>query len=161
MALFPLFVDLNGLSCLVVGAGAVASRRVKSLLDFGPRITVCAPEVSPELQALAAQGLVELLLRPFADSDLAGRDLVIAATNRPELNHRIAQLGAAQGSLVNDANTSTPIRGAFAFPAIVRRDQVVVGIGSSGSDPGLSKQVRQAIELVLAERPEQRTGNPS
>ena len=69
MAYFPFFVDLNGKTGLIVGGGAVALRKARKLLPYGPRLTVVAPALRPEFQELEG---VALLRRPFEEADLEG-----------------------------------------------------------------------------------------
>ena len=90
MAHFPLFVDLKDQPVLVVGGGTVALRKVRKLLPYGPRIIVVAPEICPELGAVPGVGVCP---RRFHLRDLRPRPaLVLAATDDPAQNHRIAAL---------------------------------------------------------------------
>lgn len=152
MPLFPLFVDLDGQACLVVGAGTVGTRRARALLDYGCRVTVVAPAISAGVEDLANRGLVTLHQRGYQESDQDGMDLVVAASDAPELNHRIVADAIAAGRLANDASRASPPHGGFAFPALVRRGELVVGITSSGTDHALAKSIRQDIEAQLAAR---------
>ena len=89
MAYFPLFLDLAEKTALVVGGGPVAARKARVLLDYGPRIVVCAPHFVPELEQLSGP---ELRLCPFSPELLEGVSLAIAATDQRALNHRIGAL---------------------------------------------------------------------
>ena len=89
MGYFPFFIDLAGREGLIAGGGEVAARKVRSLLPYGPRLTVAAPEVSSEIVSAPE---VTVLRRPFGEELLAGKVFVIAATDDPAENHRIAAL---------------------------------------------------------------------
>src|SRR4051794_1197759 len=90
--LFPLFLKLAGRPVLLVGGGPVAASKARALADAAARVTVVAPEVSPELTALASARDWTVLLRPFAATDVAGAWLIVAAAP-PEVNRAV--VGAA------------------------------------------------------------------
>lgn len=145
MPYFPLFINLSGALCTLVGGGAVAERRVRTLLDFGLRLTVIAPEPSEAIRALAREGLLRLEPREYAGAgDLQNAGLVIAAANNRELNRRVAADAQKAGILVNAADD--PRRCSFFFPALVRRGELVAGLTSSGSCPGLTARLREELD---------------
>ena len=78
MAYFPLFIDLNQKQGLVVGGGPVAARKIRTLLPYGPHLTVCAPSVLPELETLSG---LTLRREPFSPALLEGAFFVLAATD--------------------------------------------------------------------------------
>ena len=77
MAYFPMFVELEGRPCLIVGGGAVALRKARKLLPYGPCLTVVAQSFVPELEALEGAALYRRAFRP---RDVEGQALVVAAT---------------------------------------------------------------------------------
>ncbi|MGL4210898.1 MAG: precorrin-2 dehydrogenase/sirohydrochlorin ferrochelatase family protein, partial [Cetobacterium somerae] len=85
---FPLFIDLTNKSCLVVGGGNIAARKVKSLVDYGARVIVIAPFILPEILELD----VEIEKRDFKAGDIKDKFLVVAATNDEKLNEMIVDL---------------------------------------------------------------------
>ena len=131
MAYFPLFVDLDGRTGLIVGGGAVALRKAQKLLPYGPRLMVVAPEINPGFREL--QG-VELLQRPFADADLDGCAFAVAATDDRALNHRVAKLCGQNSIPVNVADSRED--STFLFPALLRRGELSVGVCGGGLGPG-------------------------
>ena len=146
---FPLFVDLSGTGVLVVGAGAVALRRVKALLDFAGSVTVVAPTVRDELDAMAEAGRITLLRRPFRSSDLEGAGLVLAATDDPQLNAEIARLARSRSIPVNVSSDKTLCD--FYFPGVARKGSIVVGVTAGGTDHAGAKRVTQAVRKLLEE----------
>lgn len=147
---FPLFVDLTGKRILVVGAGAVAERRVRALLPFGPRITVVAPEVRPGLAALEEAGEITLLRRCYAPEDADGAELVLAATDDRELNGRIADRCRARRIPVNVSND--PRACDFYFPGIARKDDLVVGVTAGGRDHKAAKALTEELRRYMQGR---------
>jgi len=140
----PLFIDLRGQSCLVVGGGVVAARKIEALLTVGADVTVVAPVL---LDELAAEARLLHLARDFVAGDVDGRVLIVAATDDRVLNARVAAAAKAAGRLVNvvdDAELSGAI-----FPAIVRRGDLTVAVSTAGAAPVLARLVRARIEALL------------
>ena len=101
---FPLFVDLSEKKVYVIGAGTIAKRRIRSLIDFTDHLTVVAPEVNPELNTLEQEGRISILRKKFELKDIADADLVIAATNDHTLNNDIYEYCIGENILVNVCN---------------------------------------------------------
>ena len=146
---FPMFVDLSETAVLVVGAGKIAARRVRTLLDFAGGVTVVAPRVSGELEELAARGAVTLRRRPYQEGDLEGAGLVLAASDDPELNARIAAACRARGVPVNVSSDRTLCD--FYFPGVARSGSVVVGVTAGGTDHKAARRVTEDVRRMLAE----------
>ena len=146
---FPLFVDLTKKSIIVIGAGKIAARRVKSLLPFVGDMKVIAPEVSSEITEMAASsgGALVIEQRPFESSDLDGADMVLAVTNDKELNTRIGTLCNEKKILVNVSHEKELCD--FYFPGVVQKDNVVIGITASGKDHSEARKVTEQIRAMM------------
>jgi siroheme synthase-like protein len=144
---FPLFLKLAGRSVLVVGAGAMAERKVHSLLASGARVHIVAPDATAELQRLAREGLVAWTARRFENSDIDSTWLVIAATGQPETQRRVA--AAADARRVFLLALDDPSNASAYSGAVVRRPPLQVAISSSGAAPALTRLLREIIEQVL------------
>ncbi len=147
MTPFPIFLKIAGRPCLVVGAGSVAARKVRDLLEAGARVTVVALRAGQAIGALADAGKVTLQRRAFTEEDLAGQQLAIAATADPAVNGRIAIEAGRRGVWVNVVDS--PALCSFYMPAVVRRPPVTVAIGTGGSAPTLAGLLRTRIEALL------------
>lgn len=146
---FPLFVDLTKKSIIVIGAGKIAARRVKSLLPFVGDMKVIAPEVSSEITEMAASsdGVLVIEQRPFEPSDLDGADMVLAVTNDKELNTRIGTLCNEKKILVNVSHEKELCD--FYFPGVVQKDNIVIGITASGKDHSKARKVTEQIRAMM------------
>jgi len=144
---FPLFVDLSGRRIAVIGGGAVATRRIGTLLPFGPEITVTAPEVTPALRRLAEEGAITWQARAFEPDDLTGADLVLAATDDRAVNERVGALCRQAGIPVNTADCRETCD--FYFPGIIRREEMVIGFSASGTDHRRARRLRELTEESL------------
>ncbi len=146
---FPMFFDLHQRSVLVVGAGKIAARRARVLAEFGARVEVVAPDGCDEMERLSAEDCVMWRRREFADSDICGRFLVVAATDEPSVNQRAVCLCREAQILVNHAGDKSQCD--FYFPGIAREGNVVVGVTASGSDHRLAKTVTEGIREWMKE----------
>lgn len=145
--MFPLFVDLTGKKVLVVGAGKIASRRVKTLLSFAGEIVVEAPEAAEELLDLAEKGEILYRKKPYAREDLYDADMVIAATDNREVNEDIYSACKCLGIQVNVASDQKKCD--FHFPGVLEYDGVVMGFNGSGKDHKKVRQVREKVQEAL------------
>lgn len=145
--LYPLFLKLRGRSVLMVGAGTVAAAKLRGLLGSGARVTVVASHASDTVRALGARGELELHERPFEEADVAGRLLVIAATNDSAINARIRRCCQERGVLLNAVDD--PDNCDFFVPGVVDRGAVQVAISTQGASPALVRVLREEIERVL------------
>lgn len=147
MAYFPFFVELDGLEGLIVGGSTVAQRKIEKLLPYGPRLTVCAPDISRSIRAIPGLSLVE---RAFTPELLEGRAFVIAATDDPELNHHISRLCQERRIPVNVVDDRDYC--SFLFPALVKRGSLSVGISTGGASPTGAIYLKKQIDAMIPER---------
>lgn len=147
---FPLFIDLRERPVLMVGAGPIAARRIKTLLDFGARITLVAPAAVEAIRSLVGPRLT-WLQRSFQDSDLTGDYfLVVAATDDDDLNRNIAGLAKAKGCLVNCAGDASLSQ--FYFPALVETSDFRLGMVSKALDHRKVKETAQKLREYFQEQ---------
>ena len=150
VAVFPVFLKLEGRRVLVVGAGPVAAGKLPALLHAGARITVVAPAVTSEIEALA--GRIEIVRRPFVDTDLDGVWYVVAAAP-PDVNRAVSRGADARKLFVNAVDD---LENASAYlGAIVHRAGVTIALSTDGEAPALAGLMREALEQVLPDDLEQ------
>lgn len=147
----PLFADLRGRACLIVGGGAVAERRAALLLEAGATLSVRAAECRSErLRELAAEGRIELEIAPFEPSLVEPFWLVVAATGDRTTNAAIAAAAHAHKRFCNVVDD--PALCSFIMPAIVDRAPVTVAISTGGRSPVLGRWIKGLIETALPAR---------
>jgi precorrin-2 dehydrogenase/sirohydrochlorin ferrochelatase len=149
MRYYPVHLDINNRNVLVVGGGSVGTRKVKTLLNCGARVTAVSPEVSQQLRELAASGNIILAERSYQSEDLNGVFLVIGATDDEKLNQQISRDADRLNTLCNIADRPEACN--FILPSIVQRDDLVITISTSGKSPALAKKLRQALENQFGE----------
>ncbi len=147
MDYLPIFCRLDNKPVLLVGGGEVAERKARLLLDAGAQLTVVAPELDPELAELAANGSIEWLAGEFAPAQLTGKWLVVAATDRREVNALVYQ-SANQARIFANV-VDDPKRSSFIMPSIIDRSPLMVAISSGGKAPVLARLLREKLEALL------------
>lgn len=143
----PVFLDIAGKLCLVVGGGDVAARKVTLLERAGGRVRVASPEVVPSLSRGIAAGRIQHLKGEFSPGHLEDTALVIAATGDRAVNIRISREARRKGLPVNVVDD--PALCSFQVPAIVDRDPVLIAVSTGGASPVLARWVRGRIERAL------------
>jgi uroporphyrin-III C-methyltransferase/precorrin-2 dehydrogenase/sirohydrochlorin ferrochelatase len=143
----PVHLRLSGQRCLVIGGGLIAQRKCDLLLKAGALVTIVAPDVIPELaeRVIAAGGMVRA--KPYDRNDLKDHRLVIAATDKDELNQQVFEDAEAAGVFVNVVDAPALCR--FIFPAIIDRSPLVISAGTTGAHPVLARQVRTQLETLF------------
>jgi siroheme synthase-like protein len=147
--LLPIFLKLEGRDVLVVGAGPIAERKIAELVEAKARVHVVAPTATDTVKALAAGRAVRWDPRGFEAGDVAGAWLVLAATNDPDVQRRVADAADAQQTFLiavdDKANAS-----AYGC-ATIRRGPVSIAISTSGESPALARLIREVLEHALPE----------
>jgi siroheme synthase-like protein len=144
---FPIAISLSGRSCLVVGGGKVALRKVRALLEYGGAVTVVAPDVCEELVALADAGRITLHMREYAPAEAACYGLVVAAVDDPAVNRTVFADCRAAGVLINAVDD--PEHCDFILSGTVRRGPLTVSIGTQGTAPFFARWVREQLDGML------------
>jgi len=141
---YPIFLNISGRKCVVVGGGEVALRKVKTLLEHGASVDVISPELCSDLMALAQAGRVHVSPRHYQPDDLRSTLVVIAATDNREINRQVVDEARSRGVLVNvvdDAENSD-----FIVPSYMRRGNVTIAVSTAGRSPALARKIRTRLE---------------
>jgi precorrin-2 dehydrogenase/sirohydrochlorin ferrochelatase len=143
VSLLPAFLNLSGERAVVVGGGAVALRRVRTLLEAGLTVTVIAPEVCADLLALS----VVVERRGYRGGDLAGARVVVAATDQPQVNEAVVKAARQEGALVNHAGEAG--QGNLRFAATAQRAGVQVAVNTGRELPMLAQALTRRVAALL------------
>jgi precorrin-2 dehydrogenase/sirohydrochlorin ferrochelatase len=149
MRYYPVFLDLKGVSCLVIGGGLVGERKVKTLQSCGARVFMISRELTPFLEEEARQGRITLLAQDYDSACLQGMFLVIGATDDSVLNEKIGREARERGLLCNVADKPADCN--FILPSLVRRGDLTIAISTAGNSPALAKKIRQDMEKEFPE----------
>jgi precorrin-2 dehydrogenase / sirohydrochlorin ferrochelatase len=143
VVLYPIFLDLSGRRCVVIGGGAVANRKARNLLQARAHVVVISPEIGAELESVA----VEIHRRPYKEGDLEGAYLAFATTDSREANAAVAREAKERGIPVNVADK--PSDGDFALPSTLRRGGLQVAVSTGGASPTLARKIKDELEGVF------------
>ena len=141
MRYYPVCLDIKNRECLVVGGGQVGTRKVRTLLTCGARVTVVSPEVTAELSELGRQGRITIALRDYRADDLASAFLVIGATDDRGLNHRIHEAAKRLCNIADQPDLCN-----FVLPSIVSQGDLIIAVSTSGRSPAFAKHLRRRLQ---------------
>ncbi len=144
---YPLFLDITGKECLVIGGGSVAERKVLMLLKFNASVTVISPEVTKKLSGLSEAGVIRIRPRRYRRSDLDRAAVIFACTDDRNVNTKVRRDAGARGIPVNVVDR--PQECDFIVPSIIRKGDITIAISTSGLLPMASKKLRQEIEKTV------------
>ena len=147
MGYYPLFLEVAGRPCVVIGGGPVAEHKVERLLQVEASVTVISPRLSPRLANLAQEGKIRHVGRDYRPGDLAGSQLAFVATGEGEVNAAVAREGRGRGVWVNAADDPTHCD--FILPSVLRRGALVVAAATGGASPALPRAVREELEAYF------------
>ena len=149
MAYYPIFLEMEGRPCLVIGGGKEAQRKVTGLMAAGGRVTVIAPKLTRDLQAMLAAGDIECVQREYQDGDVEGYDVCMVATDDGAVNGDVAAEGKRRGIWVNAADDTKNCD--FILPAVIRRGSITIAASTGGTSPALARRLREELEAYLTE----------
>ena len=141
---YPIFLDLAGRRCLVVGGGTVALRKVEALLEHQAIVKVISPKLSSQLEKMASENTIEIEARQYRSGDLEGAFLVIAATDNAEVNGRVSRDARRLGLLINVVDDAA--RSNFIVPSSLSRGDITIAISTAGTSPALARKIRTELE---------------
>jgi precorrin-2 dehydrogenase / sirohydrochlorin ferrochelatase len=146
-SLYPVMLDLREARVLVVGGGAVAWRKVETLVECGARPEIVAPDLTGPLEAMVERLGLSWRARTYESGDARGYQLVIVATHRREVNSAVAREAREHGAWVNVADD--PEASTFHVPATIREGEVTVAVSTGGASPLLAGRLRERIAALV------------
>jgi len=147
MKYLPIFFQIRGRHCLVVGGGEVASRKARLLIRAGAVVNIVAPDIDGELRDLALKSGGRELRSTYAANFLEGMSLVVAATDENTINAAVSRDCMDRNIPVNVVDN--PSLCSFIMPAIVDRSPMVIAVSSGGDSPVLTRHIKTLIEKAV------------
>ena len=143
--MYPVFLDIKGKPCLVVGGGEVAFRKTETLLESGAtQVKVVAPLLHPGFAKLGEKGRLKFFRRKFRLSDLKGAAIVVCSTDSEEVNALVGEAAVKRGALVNVVDR--PALCNFIVPAVLRNGPLTIAVSTGGASPALAKKIRIQLQ---------------
>lgn len=150
MAKYPIYLELSGRRVVLIGGGAVAVRKAQALLAAGARLVVVAETVDDVLTDLCAESGAELIRSSYSKDYLGKAVLAIAATNNQELNNQIYKDCQELEILCNVVDD--PPNCDFFVPAVVKRGDLQIAIGTEGYCPAYAGHLRKKLEQTFTDK---------
>jgi len=141
---YPIFLNIRGKKCLVVGGGKVALRKVQALLECGANVQVVGPILCPELRQLAKSGAIQALQRDYKAEDLQDALIAVAATDDAKTNESVDAEARRQRVLINVVDD--PQHSDLIAPSYFRRGEVTIAVSTSGRSPALARKLKSKLE---------------
>ncbi|WP_025209590.1 precorrin-2 dehydrogenase/sirohydrochlorin ferrochelatase family protein [Hippea sp. KM1] len=144
----PFVFKIKNKNILFVGGGKIALRKLKPLLKKQPNITLISPAIHHKIEAMAKEGKLKIVKRPFEETDITKQwDFVFACTDNHQLNTRIALMCKELSIPVNVASSKDMCD--FYIAAVIEKELYSIAITTYGKDPTLSKRIKEKIEKAL------------
>jgi len=147
MDFLPIFLNIRGQPCALIGGGEVAARKVALLLRAGARVVVYAPSLGKSLSRLVSEGAIEHHARSFEPGLVEGYALVYAATNDQAVNQAVYEAARARHIPVNVVDR--PELCSFIMPSIIDRSPVIAAVSTGGASPVLARLLRARLETLI------------
>jgi len=141
---YPVFLDIRGKKCVVVGGGDVAARKAERLLDCGAKVFVISPNISPAIAALKEKKIISHIAARYSGDLINAAALVIGATDDEKTNAAISLDARKQGIPVNIVDD--PQKCDFILPSLLQRGDLAITIGTGGKSPALARHLREELE---------------
>jgi siroheme synthase-like protein len=149
MRYYPIFLDLRGKPCVVIGGGRVAQTKVEGLLAVGALVTVISPALTDALSHIQREGRITYVAREYQPGDLSGYVLAFVGTDDRSVNAVVTEEGRKSGVWVNAVDD--PPNCDFIMPAIVRRGDNTVAISTGGTSPAMARKLREEMEAYFTD----------
>ncbi|HDX9576788.1 TPA: precorrin-2 dehydrogenase [Bacillus pseudomycoides] len=141
--LYPLVCNLQGKRVVIIGGGKIAYRKAYGLQDTGALVTVVSPEICEEMKKLS---YITWKQKIFTDEDIQDAHLIYAATNHHDVNMMVKQ-AAHDFQWINIVSDGT--QSSFHTPAVIRNNEYIVSISTSGKNPAFAKRIKQELAAIL------------
>ncbi|HEV8580795.1 MAG TPA: bifunctional precorrin-2 dehydrogenase/sirohydrochlorin ferrochelatase [Thermoanaerobaculia bacterium] len=146
---YPVYLDLQDRSCVVVGGCGLAEEKARALLAAGARVTLISPDLTPGLADLAVEGRIDVVARRFRQGDLRKAFLAVVTVSEPAVVEAVWRESRERNVLVNTVDDLPHCD--FIAPAVVRKGDLSVAISTDGKAPALAVRLRQRLEAELGE----------
>lgn len=146
---YPIFLNIRGKRCVVVGGGKVAFRKIKALLEHGANVEVISPDLCPELTELAKAKAISMPHQNYEPRVLKGAVIAITATSKKDINQKVADEARKQGVLVNVVDNLE--LSDFIVPSHFHRGDLTIAVSTAGLSPALARKIRSKLEQNFRE----------
>ncbi|HEU4522879.1 MAG TPA: bifunctional precorrin-2 dehydrogenase/sirohydrochlorin ferrochelatase [Thermoanaerobaculia bacterium] len=144
---YPIYLDIEERPVLIIGGGNVCARKAETMMKYGGRVTIVSPEFTEEIEEWARQQVLEIRRKPYEERDLEGAAIVIASTDDPCINARIARDCRRRRIPVNVVDVTHLCE--FIVPAIVERGSIQIAVSTGGKSPALARTLKEDLQSFV------------
>jgi len=144
---YPIYIDIEDRAVLIIGGGVVCARKAETMMRYGARVTIVSPEITEEIAAWEQDGVLAVHRKMYAESDLEGASIVIASTDDPCVNARVARDCRRRRIPVNVVDVTHLCE--FIVPAIIEKGSIQIAISTGGKSPALARTLKEDMQRAI------------
>ncbi|MGZ8779072.1 MAG: precorrin-2 dehydrogenase/sirohydrochlorin ferrochelatase family protein [Thermoanaerobaculia bacterium] len=144
---YPVYLDIEERNVLIIGGGNVCARKAETMMKYGAHVTIVSPDFTDEIQHWAKEGVLKLRQKAYEEADLTGASIVIASTDDPCINARIARDCRRRKIPVNVVDVTHLCE--FIVPAIVERGTIQIAVSTGGKSPALARTLKEDLQKFV------------
>jgi siroheme synthase-like protein len=144
---YPIYIDIEDRAVLIVGGGVVCARKAETMMRYGGRVTIVSPEITDEIAAWERDGALVVNRKLYEESDLDGASIVIASTDDPCVNARVARDCRRRKVPVNVVDVTHLCE--FIVPAIIEKGSIQIAISTGGKSPALGRTLKEDLQRTI------------
>src|SRR4051795_1952168 len=144
---YPIYIDIEDHAVLIVGGGVVCARKAETMMRYGGRVTIVSPEITDEIAKWEGDGVLAVRRKLYAEADLDGASIVIASTDDPCVNARVARDCRRRKIPVNVVDV-TPLC-EFIVPAIIEKGSIQIAVSTGGKSPALARTLKEDLQRAI------------
>jgi precorrin-2 dehydrogenase/sirohydrochlorin ferrochelatase len=144
---YPIYIDIEDHNVLIIGGGNVCARKAETMMKYGARVTIVSPECTDEIEQWAAQKALSIRRKTYEEKDLEGASIVIASTDDPCINARVARDCRRRKIPVNVVDVTHLCE--FIVPAIVEKGSIQIAVSTGGKSPALARTLKEDLQKFV------------
>jgi len=144
---YPIYIDIEDRNVLIVGGGTVCARKAETMMRYGGRVTIVSPEITDEIAAWEGDGSLAVRRKMYEEADLDGASIVIASTDDPCVNARVARDCRRRKIPVNVVDVTHLCE--FIVPAIIEKGSIQIAISTGGKSPALARTLKEDLQRSI------------
>lgn len=144
---YPIYIDIEDRAVLIVGGGAVCARKAETMMGYGGRVTIVSPEITDEIAAWERDGALVVKRKKYAEPDLEGASIVIASTDDPCVNARVARDCRRRKIPVNVVDVTHLCE--FIVPAIIQKGSIQIAVSTGGKSPAIGRTLKEDLQRAI------------
>ena len=144
---YPIYLDIEDRHVVIIGGGNVCARKAETMMKYGARVTIVSPEFTDEIEQWVKDGALSVRRKPYEESDLAGASIVIASTDDPCVNARVARDCRRRKIPVNVVDVTHLCE--FIVPAIVESGSIQIAVSTGGKSPALARTLKEDLQRFV------------